>query len=212
MGKRSDFERVERDFYPTPLAAIQPLVPHLPKGEFTFADTSFGTGDLAHGVELLTEGRGTCTFKSDIEDRHPDSWQKDMFDVTRGHLDGVTMGIFNTPWDRGIFHRAIEHFRQILPCWFLIDADWMHTIQSEEIILGCRKIVSVGRVKWMPGSKHTGKDNCQWMLFDRGEYDFIQFVGRKKFPKIDIESLKPAPSAPEADETIDIEEYIAKKA
>ena len=31
MGKRSDFERVERDFYPTPIEAVMPLVPHLPK-------------------------------------------------------------------------------------------------------------------------------------------------------------------------------------
>ena len=31
MGKRSDFERVERDFYPTPCKAVEPLVQHLPK-------------------------------------------------------------------------------------------------------------------------------------------------------------------------------------
>ena len=29
----------------------------------------------------------------------------------------------------------------------------------------CRKVVSVGRLKWIPGSKHTGKDNCAWYLF-----------------------------------------------
>ena len=31
MGKRSNFERIERDFYPTPEEALIPLLPHLPK-------------------------------------------------------------------------------------------------------------------------------------------------------------------------------------
>ena len=29
MGKRSDFERIPRDFYPTPYKAVLPLLPHL---------------------------------------------------------------------------------------------------------------------------------------------------------------------------------------
>jgi hypothetical protein len=28
-----------------------------------------------------------------------------------------------------------------------------------------RKVVSVGRVKWMPDSDSTGKDNAAWYLF-----------------------------------------------
>ena len=42
----------------------------------------------------------------------------------------------------------------------------MHTKQSRDYLQFCRKIVSVGRVKWIPDSKHTGKDNCAWYLFD----------------------------------------------
>ena len=29
MGKRSDFERIPRDLYPTPAKAVQPLIPYL---------------------------------------------------------------------------------------------------------------------------------------------------------------------------------------
>ena len=29
MGKRSDFDRIPRDYYPTPKAAVGPLLPHL---------------------------------------------------------------------------------------------------------------------------------------------------------------------------------------
>jgi hypothetical protein len=42
----------------------------------------------------------------------------------------------------------------------------MHTKQSSTLITYCSKIVSVGRVKWIEGSKNTGKDNCAWYLFD----------------------------------------------
>ena len=37
MGKRSSFERIPRDFYPTPFAAVPPLIPHL-RGVRTFAE------------------------------------------------------------------------------------------------------------------------------------------------------------------------------
>jgi len=37
MGKRSNFDRIERDFYPTPIEAVEPLLDHLPYGEFDYA-------------------------------------------------------------------------------------------------------------------------------------------------------------------------------
>ena len=45
MGKRSDFERVPRDYYPTPYDAVKPLLPHLPEN-FTFAEPCAGDGRL----------------------------------------------------------------------------------------------------------------------------------------------------------------------
>jgi hypothetical protein len=30
----------------------------------------------------------------------------------------------------------------------------------------CSDIVTIGRVKWFEGSKHTGKDNHAWYRFD----------------------------------------------
>ena len=42
-----------------------------------------------------------------------------------------------------------------------------------------RAIVSVGRLKWIPGSPHTGKDNVAWILFDRpDDRANIRFIGR----------------------------------
>jgi len=53
----------------------------------------------------------------------------------------------------------------------------MHTKQSIEYIKYCHKIVSIGRVKWIEGSKSTGKDNCAWYLFDKEESQTL-FFGR----------------------------------
>ena len=63
MGKRSDFERKPRDFYPTPFAAAEPLIEHLPK-HFTFAEPCAGNGVLIDHLEL---NGGICMWASDIE-------------------------------------------------------------------------------------------------------------------------------------------------
>ena len=47
MGKRSNFERREADFYPTPRAAVVPLIPYiLGSGIRTFAEPCAGDGAL----------------------------------------------------------------------------------------------------------------------------------------------------------------------
>ena len=57
----------------------------------------------------------------------------------------------------------IEHFADFKPTWLLFDADWMHkTINS--LLDNVEKVVSIGRVKWIEGTKSVGKDNCCWYL------------------------------------------------
>jgi hypothetical protein len=50
MGKRSSFERREADFYPTPRAAVVPLIPYL-RGIRRFAEPCAGDGDLVGHLE-----------------------------------------------------------------------------------------------------------------------------------------------------------------
>ncbi len=38
--------------------------------------------------------------------------------------------------------------------------------KRSDFVRRCERIVSVGRVKWIAGSPHTGKDNCAWYLFN----------------------------------------------
>jgi hypothetical protein len=98
--------------------------------------------------------------------------------ITEDEVRGANCIITNPPWDRKILHPMIEHFSAMRPTWLLFDADWMHTKQSAPFMPYLRKIVSVGRVKWIPDSKMTGKDNCAWYLFDQNGQGSTQFYGR----------------------------------
>lgn len=50
MGKRPNFERREADFYPTPRAAVRPLIPYL-RGIRSFAEPCAGDGALVRHLE-----------------------------------------------------------------------------------------------------------------------------------------------------------------
>lgn len=181
MGKRSHFERNPRDFYPTPFEAVNPLFIHLPiedcyDNRKTFCEPCAGDGQLADFLSIQMKVHSLF----DIEPQRHDIRQLntlylgcDPF-IEKNKPDYI---ITNPPWDRKLLHPMIDSWRQIAPTWLLFDADWMHTKQSSEYIKYCKKIVSVGRVKWIPDSKMTGKDNCAWYLFVDHECK-TEFVGR----------------------------------
>jgi len=159
MGKRSDFTRIPRDFYPTPASAMLGLARHLPE-QFSFIEPCAGDGRL---VDHLSKLGGTCVFSADIEPRHPGILSGDILDqpLFWPKADYV---ITNPPWSRPLLHAIISLVDR--PAWLLFDADWCHTQQSIPHIQYLRTIQSIGRVKWIPGSKHSGKDNVAWHLFD----------------------------------------------
>jgi hypothetical protein len=170
MGKRSDFERRERDFYPTPYAAVVPLLGHLPPRTL-FVEPCAGDGAL---VSHLHRHGHHCVDATDIDPGNPFIGARDALTAQIGQGQFF---ITNPPWERTILHPLIEHLSDQAPTWLLFDADWMHTKQATPYLPRLRKIVSVGRVKWIPDSKMTGKDNCCWYLFDRGNAPTI-FEGR----------------------------------
>jgi hypothetical protein len=74
--------------------------------------------------------------------------------------------ITNPPWSRGALHALIAHFMASSPfAWLLFDADWSHTRQSRDLIRHCTDVVPIGRLRWIPDSKFTGKDNAAWHRF-----------------------------------------------
>jgi hypothetical protein len=160
MGKRSSFERRGRDFYPTPLKAVAPLVPFLrASGVRTFAEPCCGEGDL---VRHLESSGLRCVYQSDI------SSGQDA--LTLDHYGAPDAIITNPPYDtahrRKLMHALIEHFQHIAPTWLLIDYDWSATRQAAKYLLHCSDIVVVPRLKWFEDSDDTGKDNHAWFRFD----------------------------------------------
>lgn len=172
MGKRSDFERIPRDFYPTPREAVLPLLPHLGCIGGYVWEPCAGAYDLARELEAA----GVSVVASDIEPRDERVSCRDALETICPV--GMSAIVTNPPWDRKVLHPMIEHFSAMRPTWLLFDADWLHTKQSAPYMPWLRKVVSVGRVKWIPGSKHTGKDNCMWALFDQNAEGATEFVGR----------------------------------
>ena len=175
MGKRSDCERNERDYYPTPLKAIEPLITHLPD-TFTFAEPCAGDGRLIQHIAKLTNNGGVATFMCDVDPQEDWIMVGDALEAVIPET--VDYIITNPPWDRKLLHPLIERFAMIKPTWLLFDADWMHTMQSIPYMPWCEKIVSVGRVKWIEGSTSVGKDNAAWYLFDANDIGETAFYGR----------------------------------
>jgi hypothetical protein len=147
MRKRSDFERRQGDFYPTPRAAVPPLISHL-GGVRTFAEPCAGKNDLIRHLESYGL---RCTYAGDIR-----TGQDTLALGSYGNVDAI---ITNPPHSRGVMHELIAHFARIAPTWLLIDLDWTSTKQAEPFLPLCSDIVAIGRVKWIEGSRFTGKDN-----------------------------------------------------
>jgi hypothetical protein len=164
MGKRSDFTRRPMDAYATPFAAVLPLLPHL-RGVETFAEPCCGEGQL---VKHLCALGLNCVYMGDVQTG------RDALATIYTDLDAI---ITNPPWTREILHPMIKHFQQFAPTWLLFDADWAHTRQAAPFLPQCSHIVSVGRIKWIEDSKHTGKDNAAWYRFHAQHVDGPKFVG-----------------------------------
>jgi hypothetical protein len=87
--------------------------------------------------------------------------------------------VTNCPWSREILHPIIVNLSNQATTWLLLDAGWMHTVQAIPYLPRLRTIVSVGRVKWIPDSPYTGKDDCCWYCFSTpNEFAGIRFFGR----------------------------------
>ena len=154
MGKRSDFERIPRDFYPTPQAAVPPLIPHL-RGVRSFAEPCCGDGALVHHLESFGL---CCAYAGDIATGQ-DAFARDCY----GDADAI---ITNPPYERKVMHALIWHFARIAPTWLLLETDWACTKQAVPFMPCCSDIVVIGRLRWFENTTMTGMQNFAWYRFD----------------------------------------------
>jgi len=174
MKKRDKgkFMRSKRDFYQTPPDAVLPLIEIL-GSPCTYVEPCAGNGAL---IDALADHGCDCEIAFDIEPQRHDIFKLDAREV---NLSGGTKIITNPPWSRPILHELINIFSRQCETWLLFDADWMHTKQAAAYLKYCHAIITVGRCKWIHGSKHVRFDNAAWYLFDQqAEYNGTLFFGK----------------------------------
>jgi hypothetical protein len=154
MGKRSDFERRDNDFYPTPLEAVPPLIPYL-RGIRTFAEPCAGEGDLIRHLESFGL---RCVDSGDI------STGQDA--LARDHYDADAI-ITNPPYKRAVGRKLVRHFTTLsTPAWLLLRQGVASTIWMSPLLRHCSDIVAVPRLKLIKGTKSSGTEDHAWYRFD----------------------------------------------
>ncbi|MCK5610476.1 hypothetical protein KAR91_51865 [Candidatus Pacearchaeota archaeon] len=191
MSKHSnEFEREGRDFYPTPEKAMGPLYNFLPLN-VNFIEPCAGDGAMVGHLE----GAGhKCLAAFDLDPQAEgiikmDATKGDFFkDMSAEDVMDLYCFITNPPWKIEWLHPIIERLLKTkMPFWLLIYADWMFTEQDQlakkhdfmtvsEIMKYCHTVQAIPRQKWIPGSKHDGKDNCCWFGFGPEEAETVFYT------------------------------------
>jgi hypothetical protein len=186
MGKRSKFPRIVRDAYTTPLEAVLPLLPNLPR-RFTFIEPCAHDGRL---IDHLTKAGGTCIGAWDIATRRSDIKKRDALTLTRADVPNGTLIITNSPWERAVLHRMIAHFASLAPSWLLIDANWLNTVQAIPFIDRLHAYQPIGRVRWIEGTSMSGKDDAAWFLFGKSKPAPAKLYSRIRQDDLHAEAMR----------------------
>jgi hypothetical protein len=153
MGKRSNFKRHKGDFYPTPLDAVRPLIPHL-NGVRRFAEPCCGDGRLVRHMESFGL---RCVYSGDIATGQ-DALARDDY----GAPDKI---ITNPPFSHPLLHQLISHFVRIAPTWLLPEMGFATNKRDVPLLAACTDIVPIGRVRWIEGTKFNSCENFGWFHF-----------------------------------------------
>jgi len=177
LGKRSNFDRIPRDYYRTfDPKAVAALKPFLVKG-MKFVEPCAGDGIL---TDQLIDLSLTCTAEYDIEPSNHRIVQLDALTLEEHDVTGSDVIITNPPWDRKLLHPMIERFAKLRPTWLLFDSNWANTRQSSRYVKDyCTDIVSIGRLCWIEGTTMSGKDDCSWYRLDVNKKGDCIFRGRQ---------------------------------
>jgi hypothetical protein len=138
-------------------SAVRPLIPYLrAEGIRTFAEPCAGANDLVRHLEAFGFA---CGYSGDIQ-----SGQDALARADYGDVDAT---ITNPPHSVELMHPLIDHFLTMrAPCWLLMKWDWAANVHAAPFLPRCTHAVAIGRIKWMPDSPHSGKDNFGWLRFD----------------------------------------------
>lgn len=170
--KNINYERRERDHYPTPPEATRVILPHLPARVHSIWECAAGDGAMAdvfrrHSYEVTATD--LCPLRPDVD-------PLDFFEVAALRAQAI---VTNPPYNIGA--RFVRHalklakprgavVAMLLPVAF--DA-----AKSRYDLFGhnphhIRKIIMTERIKWIPGElKASPAQNHCWHVWDFTRYD-----------------------------------------
>ena len=175
----SNFKKKKNDFYQTVDPAAPLALHNVLEPQTKYTEPCVGCGALVYG---LSEYGHRCVHAYDLIMRKKTpqyARQLDAFDLTEKHVRKSDFIITNPPFTRSILHPMIENFISLRPTWLLFEADWAHTGQSIPYMPYCKKIVSVGRLRWFKNTKGKSTKDFSWYLFTDRKSKSITFVPRQ---------------------------------
>ena len=183
---QSNFERNSRDFYPTPYKAVLPLTNYIGHKSVTYVEPFAGDGALIKHFMKASDNNMMCIYASDIEPlvtaigdtNHPKGYntieEADYRDVCGTLSDTYDFDHFisNPPWinskSSGFQRLNIIHtLASIKPTWLLLKGAYAFNENMSDVMSFCTDIIPIGRVKWIPDSKHTDTEDSAWFKFDK---------------------------------------------
>lgn len=193
MGKYSEFDRETRDYYPTPIRAVEYLIQHLKKEENyeleRYIEPCVGDGRLVSHISDVSMVKNfsssknsysppVCVYASDIEPQVDDLpttlvYSHDAVNFNWDHsIDSfnATAFVTNPPWlntagSKHLLNSIIKKLSSHLPTWLLLNGNYAWNLKSATCMSMCTDVVPVGRVKWIEDSDNTGKEDCAWFRF-----------------------------------------------
>lgn len=165
MSKRTPgLPRRPREFWPTPLEAVRPLIPYLP-AQAQWMEPCAGAGDLMRHLRHLWPG-GLCVYACDLVPHAAGIQVADARDL----VSRPDLYITNPPWpkpgQRGDPALSIiMSLMRLAPSWMLLPWDFAANDYFSDVRDHCEVIVPIGRVSWM-GNGTGGMDNSAWYRFD----------------------------------------------
>jgi hypothetical protein len=170
--------RRARDWYATPEKAVEPLIAHLPEYG-TFCEPCAGDGRLSVHIESLTCDALWPRQQYDIEPQADGIVKKDALTLVSEDLFDIDLLITNPPFEWETLQQMLELFPTLKPTWLLLPFGYACNKRMAPYMDICKKVVPIGRVKWIEDSKQSSTDDFAWFLFDASHVAYTRLYPRK---------------------------------
>lgn len=160
-ARQSRFGKKPLDAYDTiDPRAVAALLPHLPRRTW-FVEPCAGKGDLVHHLEAAGH---RCSLAMDIAPRAAGIETRDALSPDWAVPLGGCI-ITNPPFEWPLVKQLLDVFATQSLAWVLLEAGFAHTRRAGPMIQRCRKIVTIGRLRWEEGSAHSSTKDYAWYQF-----------------------------------------------